>query len=180
MQTGHELFVHGLKDMLDAEQQLVDALQQLEKDSTNPQLKQAFANHRKETEEQVQRLNQCFELLGEEPETTECKGIRGIIAEKEAFMEEDPAPDILDAFQIGAASKAETYEICEYDSLIQLSDQMKHAKVTKLLNANLKEEQAALKKLETFSKKIKPREMMTEEEEERAHASFAKGSRRAA
>src|SRR3954465_8954377 len=79
METGHELFIHGMGDMLDAERQLVEALQELENDSTNPQLKKAFASHREETEGQVERLQQCFELVGEEPEESECKGIKGII-----------------------------------------------------------------------------------------------------
>src|SRR5437868_15037597 len=155
MQTGHELFVHGLKDMLDGERQLVEALQELESDSSNSQLKKAFATHRQETEGQVDRLQQCFELLGEQPEDSECKGIKGIIEEKKAFMEEDPSQDILDVFHVGAAVKTETYEICEYESLIAMARDMKHNKVAQLLRENLKEEQAALKKMEGFSKKLK-------------------------
>src|SRR4051812_38779835 len=175
MQTGHELFIHGMGDMFDAERQLVEALQQLEDDSTNSQLKKAFASHRKETEGQVARLQQCFELLGEEPEESECKGIKGIIEEKKAFMEEDPSEDILDVFHIGAAIKAETYEICEYESLISMAREMKHTKVAQLLGQNLKEEQAALRKMEGFEKKIKPNEMMNEEQREKSQA--ASGSK---
>ena len=89
MQTGREFFIHGLNDIYDAEQQLVEALGELEDDSNLSQLKKAFASHRAQTEKQVQRLQQCFELLGEEPEETECHGIRGIIQEKKSFMEEE-------------------------------------------------------------------------------------------
>ena len=96
MQTGHDLFIHELNDMLDGERRLVEALQELENDSTNSQLKKAFASHREETEDQVERLEECFELLGEEPEQTECAGIKGLIEEKKNFMEEDPAEDILE------------------------------------------------------------------------------------
>lgn len=168
MQTGHELFVYGLAEMLDGERQLVVALQELENDSTNQQLQRAFAAHRKETQHQIDRLNQCLELLGESPQPTECKGIRGIIEEKKTFMEQDPSDDILDVFQIGAAEKAEAYEICEYESLIRMAREMKHAKVAQLLSQTLKEEKAVLKKMESFSKKIKPKQMMTEEEAARA------------
>jgi ferritin-like metal-binding protein YciE len=136
MQTGHELFVHGLTDMLDGERQLVEALQELSDDSSNDQLKKAFASHRKETERQIERLTQCFELLGETPEETECKGLRGLIEEKKAFMEEEPESDILDVFQVGAAIKAETYEICEYKSLIEMAGKMGHTKVARLLRVN--------------------------------------------
>src|SRR5205823_3513053 len=173
MQTGHELFVHGMSDILDGERQLVEALQELENDSTSSQLKKAFASHRKETEQQVERLSQCFELLGENPTSSECKGIKGLVEEKKAFMEEDPAEDILDVFHVGAAIKTETYEICEYKSLIQMAREMKHTKVAQLLAQNLKEERAALKKMEGFHKKLKPEEMMTEEQQQKAQASPA-------
>jgi ferritin-like metal-binding protein YciE len=174
MQTGHELFVHGLNDILDAERQLVEALQKLEADSTNQELKHAFAKHREETKNQIERLNQSFELIGERPEATECKGIKGIIEEKKAFSTEDPSADILDVFHVGAATKAETYEICEYKSLIQMAREMKHTKVSQLLSQTLKEEQAAFRKMEAFSKKIKPNEMMTPEQEAKARKSEAR------
>src|SRR5579863_4500540 len=162
METGHELFIHGMTDMLDAERQLVQALQELEDDSANSQLKKAFAKHR------------------EEPEDSECKGIKGIIEEKKAFMEEDPSQDILDVFHVGAAIKSETYEICEYESLIDMARQMKHSKVAQLLSQNLREEQATLKKMEAFSKKIKPGRMMSEEQERKARATSARPRRKRA
>ena len=77
MQTGHELFVHGLNDILDGERQLVEALRENANDSSRADLKKAFEQHRRETEGQVERLQQCFELLGEEQEKTECHGILG-------------------------------------------------------------------------------------------------------
>jgi len=176
MQTGHELFVHGLNDMRDAERQLIEGLEELAGDSSRSDLKKAFEQHRKETEGQVERLEQCFELLGEESKDTECHGIRGMIAEKQAFSEEDPSEDLIDVFNVGAAIKAETYEICEYESLIDMAREMKHTKVAQPLGQNLKEEKATLKKMEVFSKKIKPNEMMNEEQEQKAAAS-AKSSR---
>src|SRR2546423_839739 len=121
MQTGHELFIHELNDMLDGEERLISALQQLENDSTNPQLKKAFATHRKETQGQVERIEECFDLLGEESESAECGGIRGLIEEKKTFMEEDPADDILDVFHVGAAIKTENYEICAYESMVKMA-----------------------------------------------------------
>jgi ferritin-like metal-binding protein YciE len=179
METGHELFIHGLTDMLDGERQLVEALQELAQDSTNSQLKKAFDSHRKETEGQIERLNECFRLLGENPEDSECKGLKGLIEERKAFMEEDPEPDILDVFDVGAAIKAETYEICEYKSLIEMATKMGHTKVARLLRENISEERAALKKMEGFSKKIKPENMMNEEQEQRTQAASGK-SRKAA
>ena len=165
MQTGHELFIHELNDILDAEHQLVEALGENIEDSSRPELKKAFEQHRKETEGQVERLEQCFELLDEQAEETECHGIRGLIQEKEAFTEEEPSEDLIDVFNCGAAIKVESYEICAYESLIDMAREMKHNKVAQLLSQNLKEERNTLKKMQTLSAKIKPKQMMAEEEE---------------
>src|SRR5438309_5830066 len=140
----------------------------------------AFDQHRKETEGQIERLQRCFEFLGEEPEKAECHGIRGLIQEKKAFEEEDPSQDLIDVFNVGAAIKVESYEICEYESLIDLAREMKHTKVVQLLSQNLKEEKATLKKMEAFSKKVKPKEMMNQEQRRKASSSAGTRKRRAA
>jgi ferritin-like metal-binding protein YciE len=165
MQTGHEFFVHELKDMLDAEQQLVEALGKQAEESQRPELKKAFESHRAQTEKQAQRLEQVFESIGEQPEKAECAGIRGLIEEHENFKEEHPSEDLLDIFNVGAATKVERYEISSYESLVQLAREMGHRKAVQLLNQNLKEEQQTLKKMESFSKKLKPENMGMEEEE---------------
>jgi len=180
METGHELFVHGLNDMMDAEKQLIQALKDLSSDSSRSYLKKAFDQHRRETERQVKRLEDCFELLGEEAEDTECHGIRGLVAEKKAFSEENPSADLIDVFNVGAAIKAESYEICEYESLLDMARDMKHVKVARLLTQNLNEEKATLKKMEAFSEKVKPNEMMNEEQAARASANGSSQRKRAA
>jgi ferritin-like metal-binding protein YciE len=184
MQTAHELFLHELADMLDAERKLVDALGEQADEASNPQLQKAFASHQAQTEKQVQRLEQIFEQLGEQPEQTECKGMKGLLEELETFKSEDPSEDILDVFSIGAASKVESYEINAYHSLIDLARDMGHNKAVKLLQQNLKEEQQTLKKMQGFAKKIKPEQIgMEEEEEERGQersSSRGKKTRRAA
>jgi ferritin-like metal-binding protein YciE len=177
METGHQLFLHGLSDMLDAEHELTQALEENANDSSRADLKQAFEHHRKETQGQIERLKQCFELLGEKSENTECHGVRGLVAEKKAFMAENPSEDLIDVFNIGAGIKAESYEICEYESLIDMARELKHTKVARLLRQNLKEEKATLKKMEGFSEKVKPAKMMTEQQEQRAEAA-SKSSRR--
>jgi len=165
MQTAHEFFIHELNEMLDVEQRLVEALGELEAQSSRPELKKAFAAHRQQTEKHEERVRQIFEELEETPEQTECKGIKGLIEEAHAFMEETPSEDLLDVFNIGAASKSEPYEICAYKSLRQLATEMGHRKAAQLLKQNLREEEQTLKKMETFSKKIKPEQSGMEEEE---------------
>ncbi|HVZ17548.1 MAG TPA: ferritin-like domain-containing protein [Terriglobales bacterium] len=167
MQTAHELFLHELSDMLDAEQKLVEALGKQTVESSRPDLQKAFEHHRQQTEKQVKRLEQVFESLEEDPEHAECKGMAGIIGEHDEFMnEQSPSGDLVDIFNAGAACKVEHYEIAAYTSLIQLAQQMGHKKAVKLLNQNLKEEQQTLKKMEGFIKKLKPQHMHPEEVEE--------------
>jgi ferritin-like metal-binding protein YciE len=167
MQTAHELFLHELSDMLDAEQKLVDALGKQAEESSRPDLQKAFETHRQQTERQVERLQLVFESLDEEAEDAECTGMKGIIEEHDEFIEEeDPSEDLIDIFNAGAACKVEHYEIAAYTGLINLAQQMDHKKAVKLLNQNLKEEQQTLKKMEAFIKKLKPERLMDEGEED--------------
>jgi len=166
MQTAHELFLHELSDMLDAERKLVQALGEQAEGATNPQLQKAFTAHQAQTEKQVQRIEQIFEQLGEQPEETECKGLKGLLEEVESFKEESPSEDILDVFSIGAAMKVESYEMNGYEALIRLATEMEHTKAVRLLQQNLKEEQGTWKKLDGLAKKIKPERTGHEEAED--------------
>ena len=180
MQTAHEFFVHDLKDMLDAENQLVEALGKQAEECSRPELKKAFQSHQAQTEKQVQRLEQAFQSIGEQAEDEECAGIRGLIEEHEKFKGEDPSPDLLDIFNVSAAEKVERYEIAAYEGLVRLARMMKHTKAAQLLSQNLKEEQATLKKMSAFSKKLKPERMGMPEEETRSSRSSRRTGRRAA
>jgi len=166
MQTAHEFMVYGLNEMLDFEQKLIEALSELEEKSSRPELKKAFAAHRQQTEKHVERVRQIFEVLGETPEQTECKGIKGLMEEVHAFMEKNPSEDLVNVLNVGAASKSEAYEIASYELLIQLATDMGHRKAVQLMRQNLKEEQQTLKKMQSLSKKIKPEQSGMEEQEE--------------
>jgi len=174
MQTARELFIHELTDMLDAEQKLVEALGTQAEESSRSDLQKAFESHQQQTQKQVERLQQCFDLLDEEAEETECKGIAGIIAEHDTFAEEEePSEDLMDIFNVGAATKVESYEIAAYEGLINLAQQLGETKVERLLNQNLKEEQATLKKMQGFSRKLKPQQLEMEEEDEEDSGEYA-------
>jgi ferritin-like metal-binding protein YciE len=183
MQSARELFIHELTDMLDAEQKLVEALGQLADDhSEEPQLQKGFESHQAQTEKQVQRIQQVFEELGEQPEESECKGMKGLIEERDSFkQEQDPADDILAMFDVGAAIKVESYEISAYNSLIELAEQLELNKAVKLLNQSLKEEEQTRTKLEAMSRKLKPENLgMEEEGEEMGEEEEARPSRKSA
>jgi ferritin-like metal-binding protein YciE len=182
MQTAHELYIHELNDMFSAEQMLVEALQEQADAANNAQLKKAFESHRAQTQKQVERLQRCFEEIGEEPENEECKGMKGLVEEFRSFVEEkEPSPDILDHFACGAAAKVEQYEIKGYESLIELAESMEHNQAVKLLNQSLKEEQSTLEKMESFGERLQPEnlgmEEMEEGEEEMETASSGNSSR---
>jgi ferritin-like metal-binding protein YciE len=166
MQSAKELFTHEMGDMLDAENKILGIIDETLEQTENPVMQKALEQHRKQTEQQIQRLEQCFEELGEEAEETECKGIKGLKDEKEEFMEEEPSEEVLEAFNIGAAIKVEHYEIAAYTSLMGMAQKLGLKKAAKLLGQNLREEQQMLKKCEAVEKKFKPQATgMTEEEE---------------
>lgn len=167
MQSAKELFIHELTDMLDAEQKLVAALGELAEDHDDePQLQKGFQAHQIQTEKQVERLQQIFRQIGEDAEETECKGMKGLLEERNSFKEEEgPAHDILSIFDVGAAIKVESYEISAYNSLIDLAKQLDLTKAIRLLNQNLKEEQQTKTKLEAISRKLKPSNLGVEESE---------------
>ena len=130
-------------------------------------MKKAFESHLAQTQKQVERLQRCFEEIGEEPENEECKGMKGLVEEFRSFVQEkDPSPDILDHFACGAAAKVEQYEIKGYESLIELAESMEHNQAVKLLNQSLKEEQSTLDKMEKFGERLQPENLGMEEMEE--------------
>lgn len=179
MQSAKELFTHELGDMIDAENKILNIIDETLEQTQNPQMQKALEQHRTQTENQIQRLQQCFEALGEEAEETECKGILGLKQEKEEFMEEEPSEEVLEAFNIGAAIKVEHYEIAAYTSLMGIAQKLGLNKAAKLLGQNLKEEQQMLKKCEAVDKKFKPQATgITEEEELRVVGSRSRSTSR--
>ncbi len=159
MNTAWDLFVHELRDMLNAENKLVHALGEMERESKNPELQEAFREHRKQTEQHAVRLIDIMRDIGNTPEQSECKGIDGLVQEKKMFMEKHPSENILEVFNIGAGIKAERYEISAYESLIDLAQQLGALNSAKLLKQNLNEEQEALHKLQQLGPRIKPNEL---------------------
>jgi ferritin-like metal-binding protein YciE len=152
MNTVHELFVNELQDIYNAEKKLVEALGEAAEKAERSDLKKAFTKHRKQTEGHVKRLDQAFRSIGEGPEEKDCKGLDGLLEEKESIEEEDPSPEIRDLHSIGAARKVERYEMTAYESLILMAQQMKHKEAARLFKETLKEEQETEKLLSSLAK----------------------------
>ena len=111
------LLLHTLKDVYFAEHEILKALPKMAEAAQAPQLRQAFETHRAQTEQQVQRLNDVFALLNEQPQGEPCKAIQGILAEGQEVMEEFAGGPALDAGLIAAAQAVEHYEIARYGAL---------------------------------------------------------------
>jgi ferritin-like metal-binding protein YciE len=132
MKSMEELFHAQLQDVYFAEKQLLKALPKLAKKSTNRQLAEAFTNHLKETEGQVERLEKLFELIEKKPRTRKCDAILGIVSEGEEIIEEVDDDAVRDAGLVAAGQAAEHYEIARYGTLVAwaellgLEDAVKH------------------------------------------------------
>ena len=140
MRTLHDLFVDQLKDLYNAENQLVKALPKMAKNASNPQLKQAFTKHLEETKGHVERLEQVFDLLGAPAKGKTCKAMKGLIEEGKEMMDEDAEPEVMDAGLIAAAQRVEHYEIAGYGCVRTYAQMLGNEKAAKLLQQTLDEE----------------------------------------
>jgi len=141
LKTLEDALVEELHDVLSAEKQITQALPKMAKKATDPKLKKAFETHLKETEGQIERLNQVFELLGKKATAKTCEAMKGILKEGESIMEEEADPDVMDAMLIGAAQKVEHYEIATYGTLCTWAATLGLDEVQDLLGENLDEEE---------------------------------------
>jgi ferritin-like metal-binding protein YciE len=138
-----DLFVETLKDIYYAEKQILKALPTMVKKAGSKELKKALETHRKETEGQVDRLEDVFKQLDVAARGKKCEAIEGIIAEAKSHMEDIEDPEVLDAGMIGSAQAVEHYEITRYGTLIAWAKQLGHDDAIALLEANLEEEKNA-------------------------------------
>jgi ferritin-like metal-binding protein YciE len=147
LNTVHDLLVHSVKDLYNAETQLVKALPKMAKAATDPDLKAGFKTHLEETKVHVERLQQVAELLGTTPRGLTCKAMKGLVEEGAEAIEEEAEPSIKDLALITAAQKVEHYEISGYGSAIALAESLENAEVAELLQTTLDEESATDEKL---------------------------------
>jgi ferritin-like metal-binding protein YciE len=149
-----ELLVDELKDIYNAENQIIKALPKMAKAANSPELKRAFERHLEETKRQVERLDQIGEALDVRMSGKKCKGMEGLIEEGKEIMSEDLEEDALDAGLIGAAQKVEHYEIAAYGTARAHANMLGLNKIAKLLQQTLDEEGATDKKLTQLAESI--------------------------
>jgi Mn-containing catalase len=141
----NDLLIDELRDILHAEKQLTKALPKMAEAARFDQLRELFEFHLAETEAQVERLNECFGLLGKTPRAKPCKGMRGLVEEGQEVIQEGSKKDdaAADLALIGAAQRVEHYEISGYTTARNLAQQLRHSGVVALLSKSLAEEENA-------------------------------------
>jgi ferritin-like metal-binding protein YciE len=139
-----ELFVDGLKDLYWAENKLLKALPKMQKESTTSELDQALGEHLETTKDQIHRLDQCFEKLGQKAVGKKCEAMKGLIDEGEGIIDEtEEGTATRDVGIIMAAQKIEHYEIASYGSLAQLARTLGYDDIAEILAITLQEEKEA-------------------------------------
>jgi ferritin-like metal-binding protein YciE len=155
MTAPRDLFLHELKDIYYAEQQLVKKLPKMIGEASDDELTTGLERHLDETRQQVSNLEQVFSSLGEKAQGERCPGIEGIAEEHDLFMrEEAPSPEVGDMFLTGAAARVEHYEIAAYNGLIEMARGLGESEAADLLEQNLVQEQHALETVEGIGKRM--------------------------
>jgi len=149
-----ELYIDELKDLYNAETQLVKALPKMAKAASNDQLRQAFEEHLRQTSEHVSRLEQIFETLEEKPSGKKCLGMEGLVKEGSETMKENYTGDVKDAAIIGAAQRVEHYEMAGYGSVRAFAELLGETEHVSLLQETLNEEKQADEKLTQLAEEI--------------------------
>src|SRR5215469_5468402 len=135
-----QLYVDELRDLYNAETQLVKALPKMAKASSNSELRLAFEEHLRQTSEQVSRLEQIFDMLGEKPTGRKCLGMDGLVKEAAETMREKYADAVMDAAIIGAAQRVEHYEIAGYGTVREFAALLGEDEHVPLIEQTLQEE----------------------------------------
>lgn len=147
LETLQDLFLDELRDLYDAENQLVKALPKMAKASTSSQLRQAFESHLQETQGHVERLDRIFSQLNQKTGGESCDAMKGLVKEGEKIASHIEESPLRDAGLIGAANRVEHYEIAAYGTARTFAQMLGYTDAAQLLQTTLKEEEAADRKL---------------------------------
>jgi ferritin-like metal-binding protein YciE len=152
--TLHDLYIDELKDLYNAEHQLLKALPKMAKAASAPQLAKAFTDHLAETKGHVERLEKIFKKLDASPKGKTCKAMEGLLEEGKEVMAEDADPSVMDAALITAAQRVEHYEMAGYGCVRTFARLLGDEPAADLLQQTLDEEGAADKKLTKLAETV--------------------------
>jgi ferritin-like metal-binding protein YciE len=182
LETLKDLYIEELRDIFDAENQLLKAMPKMTKAATAESLRDAFQEHEDVTRGQVDRLEQIFERLGEKAKGKKCKAMEGLLEEAKELLGEDAAEDVMDAGLIAAAQRVEHYEIAVYGTLRTYAEQLGFDEDAELLQETLDEEKETDEKLseiaiDCVNVEAEEGEEETEEEQPKAPTKRGGGAR---
>lgn len=140
LNTLDELLETELKDIYNAEKQIIEAMPKMIEAASSSELKQSFQEHLDQTHQQIKRLEEVFDMLDMEPEEEQCDGMAGIIMEGEKIVKSKGSPSVKDAALIAAAQKVEHYEISSYGTVRTFAQTLGHNDVAQKLQQTLSEE----------------------------------------
>lgn len=174
-----QLYVDELRDLYNAETQLVKALPRMAKSSSNEQLREGFEEHLRQTSEHVSRLEKIFEMLEEKPSGRKCLGMEGLVKEAAETMGEEYADTVMDAAIIGAAQRVEHYEIAGYGTARAFAELLGENEHVSLLEETLQEEKETDEKLTQLAEDInaEAEQGLDEEEQEDERETSSRKSR---
>jgi ferritin-like metal-binding protein YciE len=164
LNTLQKLYTDELRDLYNAENQLLKALPKMAKAASSEELKEAFEKHLEQTKGHVERLEQVFEELGEKPKGKTCRAMKGLIEEGSEILGEDGEESVLDAGIIVAAQKVEHYEIAGYGSVRTFAHLLGKDKSAELLQTTLDEESETNEILNKLAESVVNPEALMESE----------------
>ncbi|HEX3816940.1 MAG TPA: ferritin-like domain-containing protein [Chthoniobacterales bacterium] len=171
-----DLWIEEMRDLYNAENQLLKALPKMAKAASAPELKQAFESHLEETRTHVERLEEIFEKLDKKPSGKTCKAMKGLVEEGSEMMSEEGSDSVIDAGIIAAAQRVEHYEMAGYGAVRTFASILGEDDAEDLLQQTLDEEGAADEKLTEIAESVVNDD--AEEEEEKPKAAAKKSSKR--
>lgn len=163
-----DLYLEELRDLYDAEKQLLKALPKMAKAVEAEELREAFTVHAGETRKQIERLEEIFKRFGEEPEGKKCKAMKGLIAEAKDYLGEEGEPELVDVGLITAAQKVEHYEIAGYGCVATYARLLGFEDDARALHQTLLEEKATDEKLTLLAQGINIEAAQKETPEDRS------------
>ena len=162
-----ELYVDELKDLYDAENQIIKALPKMIDAASSEELQNALTEHLEVTREQAKRIEQIFQNMGEKLKAEKCKGMEGVIKEGAEILSEDMDENVKDAAIISAAQRVEHYEMAGYGTVRTWANLLGESEAEELLQETLDEEKEADEKLNQLAEQINVQaEAGADEEEE--------------
>jgi ferritin-like metal-binding protein YciE len=152
--TLKQLYIEELRDIYDAEKQLIKALPKMAQAASSDELRAGFEKHLEQTKGHAQRLEQIFSVLGEKPTGKKCKGMQGLVSEGSEVIKEDFEDDVKDAGLIAAAQRVEHYEIAAYGTVRTYATILEEQDAVSLLEKTLEEEKETDQKLTELAEGI--------------------------